>query len=133
MFDTLGLIWMSWWCMTLFYPLHADLWRMERICSAETEESPITNLTWNWRRMELSWESSKNFPSYTCMMTSGDRRRRKKVENRKCWFSMENSLRLQGGISFTIEVPNTNISKHCRFIPEVTGTSAACTAGMLQM
>eukprot|EP00075_Anas_platyrhynchos_P005459 XP_012958769.2 granulocyte-macrophage colony-stimulating factor receptor subunit alpha isoform X1 [Anas platyrhynchos] len=118
MFDTLGLIWMSWWCMTLFHPLHADLQRIERICSAETEESPITNLTWNWRRMELSWESSKNFPSYTCMMTSGDRRRRKKVENRKCWFSMENSLPLQGGISFTIEVPNTNISKHCRFIPE---------------
>ncbi|XP_032038068.1 LOW QUALITY PROTEIN: granulocyte-macrophage colony-stimulating factor receptor subunit alpha-like [Aythya fuligula] len=114
MFDTLGLIWMSWWCMTLFHPLHADPQRME----PETKESPITNLTWNWRRMELSWESSKNFPSYTCTMISSDGHRRNQVKNRNCGFAIEGNLPLHRGINFTIEVPNTNISKHCRFIPE---------------
>ncbi|XP_066839140.1 granulocyte-macrophage colony-stimulating factor receptor subunit alpha-like isoform X3 [Anser cygnoides] len=114
MFDTLGLICMIWWCMTLFHPLHADLQCME----PETQESPITSMTWNWGRMELSWESSKNFPHYICTMTSGDERRRMPVENRKCRFSIEDSLPLHRGINFTIGVPDMNILKHCQFIPE---------------
>ncbi|XP_035169886.1 granulocyte-macrophage colony-stimulating factor receptor subunit alpha-like isoform X2 [Oxyura jamaicensis] len=111
MFDALGLICM---CVTLFHPSHADLQCME----PETQESPIKSLTWNWRRMELSWESSEDFSTYICMMTMGSEFRRMTVKNRKCSFSIECNLPLHRGINFTIEVPDKNISKHCQFIPE---------------
>ncbi|XP_035397993.1 granulocyte-macrophage colony-stimulating factor receptor subunit alpha-like [Cygnus atratus] len=120
MFDTLGLICMIWWCMTLFHPLHADL----QCTEPETQESPITSLTWNQGRMELSWESSKNFPSYICTMTRGGEHRSIQVKNRKCRVSVEVSLPLHRGINFTIGVPDMNILKHCQFIPEGMNGSA---------
>ncbi|XP_068778513.1 granulocyte-macrophage colony-stimulating factor receptor subunit alpha [Struthio camelus] len=112
MVDTLGLFYMI-WCMMLFHPLHADTYCME----LETQESPITNLTLNWRKMELSWESSLNFSEYICIVATNMSSIQKKVERVPCRFSMEINLPLHNGAVFTIEVPNTNISKKCTFIP----------------
>ncbi|XP_062457469.1 granulocyte-macrophage colony-stimulating factor receptor subunit alpha-like [Rhea pennata] len=112
MIDTLGLICMIWW-MTLFHSLHADTCCKE----LETQESPITNLILNWRKMELSWESSMNFSEYTCTVATDMDPIQKKVESSPCCFSIEVNLPLHNGAVFTIEVPNTNISKSCAFIP----------------
>ncbi|KAM8821122.1 granulocyte-macrophage colony-stimulating factor receptor subunit alpha-like [Eudromia elegans] len=82
-----------------------------------TQESPITNLTLNWRKMELSWESSVDFSEYTCVVATDTFSAQKKVEGAPCRFSMEVNLPLHNGADFTIAVPNTNISKTCNFSP----------------
>ncbi|XP_063999545.1 granulocyte-macrophage colony-stimulating factor receptor subunit alpha-like [Pogoniulus pusillus] len=114
MFHTLGLICMIWWCMMTFHALHADIHCME----SEEQASPITNVRLNWRRMELSWESSKNFSKYKCTIMDRDM---ESVENEVnvtlCKFPVEQYVPLHKGVFFTIELPNTNISKNCTFIP----------------
>ncbi|XP_009951433.1 PREDICTED: granulocyte-macrophage colony-stimulating factor receptor subunit alpha-like, partial [Leptosomus discolor] len=113
MFDTLGLICMIWWCMMLFHPLHADIQ-----CIGEAQESPITNVKMNWRKMELSWESSKNFFKYKCTIMNSDMERvPREVNSSLCRFPVEQYISLHKGVFFIIEVPNTNISKTCSFIP----------------
>ncbi|XP_013805893.2 granulocyte-macrophage colony-stimulating factor receptor subunit alpha-like [Apteryx mantelli] len=112
MVDTPGLIRVIWW-MTLFHPLHADTYCMK----LETQESPITNLILNWRKMELSWESSMNFSEYTCAVATNKTSIQKKVESAPCHFPKEVKLPIHNGAVFTIEVPNTNISKSCAFCP----------------
>ncbi|RMC06719.1 hypothetical protein DUI87_16163 [Hirundo rustica rustica] len=67
MFDPLGLICMIWWYMMLLRPLHADIQCMEY-----AQESPLTNVNMDWRKMELSWESSRNFSEYKCTITDRD-------------------------------------------------------------
>ncbi|NXC48984.1 CSF2R factor, partial [Penelope pileata] len=118
MLACLGLIFMTQW-MLLVAQMFGD-WQ----CTNWTQESPISNLTLNWRRMELSWQSSKNFPNYHCIVDTGSQYRKKEVENRLCRFKVEDSLLLYRGAVFTIEVPNTNISKICTFIPEGRNGSA---------
>ncbi|NXJ85912.1 CSF2R factor, partial [Trogon melanurus] len=86
--------------------------------SAEAQESPITNVKMNWRKMELSWESSKNFSKYKCTIMDIDMERvRKEVNSPLCRFPVEQYISLHKGVFFTIEVPNTNTSKSCTFIP----------------
>ncbi|XP_031956102.1 granulocyte-macrophage colony-stimulating factor receptor subunit alpha-like isoform X2 [Corvus moneduloides] len=113
MFVTLGLICMIWWYMMLFHPLHADIQCMEY-----TWESPITNVNVDWRRMELSWESSRNFSKYKCtIMNMNMEDREEEVNSPLCSFPVELYFPLHKGVFFTIEVPNTNISKQCTFLP----------------
>ncbi|KAM9301075.1 granulocyte-macrophage colony-stimulating factor receptor subunit alpha-like [Morus bassanus] len=114
MFDTLGLICRIWWCMMLFHPLHADIQCM----GSEAQESPIRNVKINWRKMELSWESSKNFSMYTCTIMGRQlKHRNKEVNSPLCTFPVELYLPLHEGVFFRIAVPNTNISETCTFIP----------------
>ncbi|XP_031956099.1 granulocyte-macrophage colony-stimulating factor receptor subunit alpha-like isoform X1 [Corvus moneduloides] len=114
MFVTLGLICMIWWYMMLFHPLHADIQCME----SDTWESPITNVNVDWRRMELSWESSRNFSKYKCtIMNMNMEDREEEVNSPLCSFPVELYFPLHKGVFFTIEVPNTNISKQCTFLP----------------
>uniref|UniRef100_A0A803XXB1 Type I cytokine receptor cytokine-binding domain-containing protein n=2 Tax=Meleagris gallopavo TaxID=9103 RepID=A0A803XXB1_MELGA len=120
MFDALGLTCMICWCMMLFCPLHADLQCM----GSGTQESPISNLTLNRRRMELSWQSSKNFSSYKCTMAANLKHREMKVKNKSCRFEVEDSVPLYRGAVFTVTVPKTNISKICPFFPEGINGSA---------
>ncbi|KAK2517379.1 hypothetical protein Q9233_013122 [Columba guinea] len=112
MFDTLGLICIIWWCMMLFQALRADIQCM----GSEAQESPITNVKMNWRKMELSWESSKNFSNYKCTIVDVT-----DVESEGnsplCSFPVELYMPRHKGVFFIIEVANTNISKDCRFIP----------------
>ncbi|KAM6316782.1 granulocyte-macrophage colony-stimulating factor receptor subunit alpha-like [Aegotheles albertisi] len=114
MFDTLGFMCMICWCMMLFHPLHADIQCM----GSEAQESPITNVKMNWRKMELSWESSKNFSKYKCTIMDRDMESvQKEVNSPLCHFPVEQYVPLHKGVDFFIEVPNTNISKNCTFIP----------------
>ncbi|XP_054064770.1 granulocyte-macrophage colony-stimulating factor receptor subunit alpha-like isoform X3 [Rissa tridactyla] len=114
MFNTLVLICVTWWYVTLFHPLHADL----QCTGSEAQESPITNVKMNWRKMELSWESSKNFSTYECTIMDKNRNSvPKKVNSSPCRFPVEQYIALHKGVFFTIEVPNTNISESCTFIP----------------
>lgn len=114
MFVTLGLICMIWWYMMLFHPLHADIQCME----SDTRESPITNVNVDWRKMELSWESSRNFSKYRCTIMNTDMEDRgEEVNSPLCSFPVELYFPLHKGVFFTIEVPNTNISKQCTFLP----------------
>ncbi|XP_009703033.1 PREDICTED: granulocyte-macrophage colony-stimulating factor receptor subunit alpha-like, partial [Cariama cristata] len=114
MFDTLGLICMIWWCMMPFHPLHADI----QCTGSEAQESPITNVKMNWRKMELSWESSKNFSKYKCTIMDRDVESiEKEVNSPLCRFPVEQYMPLHKGVFFIIEVPNTNTSKKCTFIP----------------
>ncbi|XP_052629628.1 granulocyte-macrophage colony-stimulating factor receptor subunit alpha-like isoform X2 [Harpia harpyja] len=72
----------------------------------------------NWRKMELSWESSKNFSKYKCaIMNSNIKTVPKEVNSSLCRFPVQHYMTLHKGVSFIIEVPDTNISKHCTFIP----------------
>ncbi|XP_074015470.1 granulocyte-macrophage colony-stimulating factor receptor subunit alpha-like [Numenius arquata] len=120
MFNTLGLICMIWWYMMLFHPLHADIQCM----GSEAQESSITNVKMNWRKMELSWESSKNFSTYKCtVMDKNTENAKKEVNSSLCRFAAEHYI-LHEGLLFIIEVPNTNISKTCTFIPEGVNGSA---------
>ncbi|XP_056349556.1 granulocyte-macrophage colony-stimulating factor receptor subunit alpha-like isoform X2 [Oenanthe melanoleuca] len=113
MFDTLGLICMIWWYMMLFHPLHADFQ-----CTEYAQESPITNVSVDWRKMELSWESSRNFSEYRCTIVNSDMERAGiEVDSPLCSFREELQKPLHKGVSFNIEVPNTNISKQCSFLP----------------
>ncbi|XP_074715028.1 granulocyte-macrophage colony-stimulating factor receptor subunit alpha-like isoform X1 [Strix uralensis] len=114
MFDILGFICMIWWCMLLFHPLHADIQCM----GSEAQESPITNVKMNWRIMELSWESSKNFSVYKCTITNSDMENTEiEVNSPLCRFPVEQYMPLHKGVFFIIEVPNTNTSENCTFIP----------------
>ncbi|XP_048180171.1 granulocyte-macrophage colony-stimulating factor receptor subunit alpha-like isoform X1 [Corvus hawaiiensis] len=114
MFVTLGLICMIWWYMMLFHPLHADIQCME----SDTWESRITNVNVDWRRMELSWESSRNFSKYKCtIMNMNMEDREEEVNSPLCSFPVELYFPLHKGVFFTIAVPNTNISKQCTFLP----------------
>ncbi|XP_051492633.1 granulocyte-macrophage colony-stimulating factor receptor subunit alpha-like isoform X2 [Apus apus] len=114
MFDTLGLICMVWWCMMLFHSLHAVIQCIE----SEAQESHITNVKMNWEKMELSWESSRNFSNYECTIMGKDMEGiQKEVNSPLCRFPLEQYLPLHEGVDFSIEVPNTNISKSCTFIP----------------
>ncbi|RLW07612.1 hypothetical protein DV515_00003832, partial [Chloebia gouldiae] len=109
MFDTLGLI-----CMMLFHPLYADIQCME----LDAQESPITNVNVDWRKMELSWESSRNFSEYKCIIMDRDMDYTEtEVDSPLCSFPAELHMPLHKGVTFTIEVPNTNISKQCNFLP----------------
>ncbi|XP_072705659.1 granulocyte-macrophage colony-stimulating factor receptor subunit alpha-like isoform X1 [Ciconia boyciana] len=114
MFDTLGLIYMIWWCVMLFHPLHADI----QCTGSEAQESPIMNVKMNGRKMELSWESSKNFSTYKCTIIHRDMESvQTEVNSPLCRFPVEQYIPLHEGVFFIIEVPNTNISKNCTFIP----------------
>lgn len=42
---------------------------------ADRQESPITNVNVDWRKMELSWESSRNFSEYKCTIVDSDMER----------------------------------------------------------
>ncbi|XP_065597333.1 granulocyte-macrophage colony-stimulating factor receptor subunit alpha-like isoform X2 [Cyrtonyx montezumae] len=119
MFDALELTCIICWCMMIFCPLHADLQ-----CMGCKYELPISNLTLNRRRMELSWQSSKNFSSYKCTMASSFEHREMEVESRLCRFEVEDGMPLYRGAVFTVEVPKTNISKMCPFIPKGINGSA---------
>lgn len=60
-----------------YYSLHSTktiaYWTYAATLSADAQESPITNVNVDWRRkMELSWESSRNFSEYICTITDGD-------------------------------------------------------------
>lgn len=61
-----------------YYPLHstkatAYSYRIYAATfSADAQESPITNVNVDWRKMKLSWESSRNFSEYICTMMDGD-------------------------------------------------------------
>ncbi|XP_010283085.1 PREDICTED: granulocyte-macrophage colony-stimulating factor receptor subunit alpha-like, partial [Phaethon lepturus] len=113
MFDTLGLTCLIWWYMMLFHPLHADI----QCIGSEAQESPITKVKMNWRKMELSWEF-RNFSNYKCTIMDRDMESvLKEVNSPLCRFPVEQYLPLHKGVFFTIEVPNTNISKNCTFIP----------------
>ncbi|XP_009887759.1 PREDICTED: granulocyte-macrophage colony-stimulating factor receptor subunit alpha-like [Charadrius vociferus] len=113
MFDTHGIICMIWWCMMLFHPSHADI----QCTGSEAQESPITNVKMNWRKMELSWESSKNFSKYNCtIMDKNKDNTTYQVTISRCRFPVERYIPLHKGVFFIIEVPNTNISKNCTFI-----------------
>ncbi|XP_071404251.1 granulocyte-macrophage colony-stimulating factor receptor subunit alpha-like isoform X2 [Pithys albifrons albifrons] len=121
MFDILRLICVTGWCMMLFHPLHADIQCMD----SEAQESPITNLNMDWRKMELSWESSQNFSMYKCTIMNWDMEdMEKEVNSPLCRFPVELYMPLHKGVSFTIEVPNTNISKKCSFLPRGMNGSA---------
>ncbi|KAM6382053.1 granulocyte-macrophage colony-stimulating factor receptor subunit alpha-like isoform 2-T2 [Alca torda] len=114
MFNTLVLICVTWWYVMLFHPLHADI----QCTGSEAQESPITSVKMNWRKMELSWESSKNFSTYKCTIKDKNMDSvSKKVNSSSCRFPVEQYIALHEGVFFTIEVPNTNISKSCTFIP----------------
>ncbi|KAL2310709.1 hypothetical protein Nmel_002376 [Mimus melanotis] len=114
MFDTLRLICMIWWYMTLFHPLHADFQCME----SDAQDSPITNVNVDWRKMELSWESSRNFSEYKCTIMDRDMEYIDiEVDSPLCSFQEHLNKPLHKGIFFNIEVPNTNISKQCSFLP----------------
>ncbi|XP_057267603.1 granulocyte-macrophage colony-stimulating factor receptor subunit alpha-like isoform X1 [Pezoporus wallicus] len=114
MFDTLGLICMMWCYMMLFHPLHADIQYVE----PEAQESPIANVKMNWRKMELTWDSSKNFSKYKCTIMDRDIESiQTEVDSPLCRFPVELYLPLHKGVFLTIEVPNTNISKTFTFIP----------------
>ncbi|XP_027660138.1 granulocyte-macrophage colony-stimulating factor receptor subunit alpha-like isoform X2 [Falco rusticolus] len=113
MFDTLELICMIWWYMMLFHSLHADIH-----CMGQAQESPITNVKMDWSKMELSWESSKNFSKYKCTIRNRDMEGTPpEVNSTKCRFPVELYMPLHEGVFLIIEVPNTNISKHCTFSP----------------
>ncbi|OWK60804.1 Granulocyte-macrophage colony-stimulating factor receptor subunit alpha, partial [Lonchura striata] len=56
------------WYMMLLHPLHADIQCME----LDAQESRITNVNVDWRKMELSWESSRNFSEYKCIIMDRD-------------------------------------------------------------
>ncbi|XP_074990307.1 granulocyte-macrophage colony-stimulating factor receptor subunit alpha-like isoform X3 [Calonectris borealis] len=72
----------------------------------------------NWRKMELSWESSKNFSKYKCTIMDRDMKSiQKEVNSPLCRFPVELYIPLHKGVFFIIEVPNTNISENCTFIP----------------
>ncbi|XP_032907050.1 granulocyte-macrophage colony-stimulating factor receptor subunit alpha-like [Catharus ustulatus] len=114
MFDTLELICMIWWYMMLFHPLHADF----QCIQSDRQESPITNVNVDWRKMELSWESSRNFSEYKCTIVDSDMERiRIEVDSPRCSFREILQKPLHKGVFFDIEVPNTNISKQCSFFP----------------
>ncbi|KAK0681977.1 CSF2R factor, partial [Pygoscelis papua] len=84
----------------------------------EAQGSPITNVKMNWRKMELSWDSSKNFSKYKCTIMVRDMgSMTKEVNSSLCRFPVELYMPLHKGVFFSIEVPNTNISKTCTFIP----------------
>ncbi|KAF1540583.1 Granulocyte-macrophage colony-stimulating factor receptor subunit alpha, partial [Eudyptula minor] len=91
----------------------------------EAQESPITNVKTNWRKMELSWDSSKNFSKYKCTIIDRDMESiEKEVNSPLCRFPVELYMPLHKGVFFSIEVPNTNISKTCTFIPGGVNGSA---------
>ncbi|XP_066169637.1 granulocyte-macrophage colony-stimulating factor receptor subunit alpha-like isoform X2 [Sylvia atricapilla] len=115
MFDALGLTYMIWWYMMLFHPLNAGIQCKE----SDAQESPITNVNVDWRRkIELSWESSRNFSEYTCIIMDGDGEYAEiEAYSPLCSFPVEIYIPLHKGVSFVIEVPNTNISKQCTYLP----------------
>lgn len=57
-----------------YHPLYSTkaiaypYWTCAATLSADTQESPITNVNVDWRKMELSWESSRNFSEYKCII-----------------------------------------------------------------
>ncbi|XP_063248520.1 granulocyte-macrophage colony-stimulating factor receptor subunit alpha-like isoform X2 [Prinia subflava] len=121
MFDTLGLTSMIWWYMMLLHPLHADI----QCTESEGEESPITNVNFDRRKMELSWESSRNFSEYICTIMDGDMAYIDiEVDSPLCSFPVELHMPLHKGVLFIIKVPNTNISEECTFLPEGMNGSA---------
>ncbi|NXE65727.1 CSF2R factor, partial [Calcarius ornatus] len=86
--------------------------------SADTQESPIKNVNVDWRKMELSWESSRNFSEYKCIiMDRGMEYIDTEVNSPLCSFPAELHMPMHKGLTFVIEVPNTNISKQCSFLP----------------
>ncbi|NWI56795.1 CSF2R factor, partial [Calyptomena viridis] len=106
------------------HPLHstkaiASPYRIYAVTiSAEAQESPITNMNVDWRKMELSWESSKNFSAYKCTIMDRDMEViEKEVNSPLCRFPMELYMPLHKVLLFIIEVPKTNISKKCTFLP----------------
>ncbi|XP_054669275.1 granulocyte-macrophage colony-stimulating factor receptor subunit alpha-like [Grus americana] len=113
MFDILGLLCLIWWCMMLFYPLHADIQCM----GSEPQESSITNVKMNWKKMELSWESSKNFSNYKCTIMNKAMKFTDMVNSSLCSFPVKEDVPLHKGVFFIIEVTNTSISKNCTFLP----------------
>ncbi|NWR27156.1 CSF2R factor, partial [Tachuris rubrigastra] len=107
-----------------YYPLHSTKaiaypYRIYAVSlSAEAKKSPITNVNVDRRKMELSWESSKNFSMYKCtIMDSHMEGPKEEVNSPLCRFPEKLYMPLHKGISFVIEVPNTNISKNCTFLP----------------
>ncbi|NWU77287.1 CSF2R factor, partial [Onychorhynchus coronatus] len=107
-----------------YYPLHstkaiAYLYRTYMVSlSAEAQKSPITNVNVDWRKSELSWESSKNFSTYKCTIMDWHMEGIEKEVNRPlCRFPVELYMPLHKGVFLIIEVPNTNISKKCTFSP----------------
>ncbi|XP_068038724.1 granulocyte-macrophage colony-stimulating factor receptor subunit alpha-like isoform X3 [Anomalospiza imberbis] len=113
-FDTLGPICMILWYMMLFHPLHADIQCME----SDAQESPITNVNVDWRKTELSWESSRNFSEYKCIIMDRDMEYiDTEVDSPLCSFPAELHMPRHKGLTFIIEVPNTNFSKQCNFLP----------------
>ncbi|XP_027757930.1 granulocyte-macrophage colony-stimulating factor receptor subunit alpha-like [Empidonax traillii] len=121
MFDSFGLICLIWWFVILLHPLHADIQCME----SEAQKSPITNVNMDWRKMELSWESSKNFSTYKCTIMDWHMEdREEEVNSPLCRFPVELYMPMHKGVFFIIEVPNTNISKKCTFLPRGMNGSA---------
>ncbi|NWT54497.1 CSF2R factor, partial [Erythrocercus mccallii] len=85
---------------------------------SDAQESPITNVNLDWRRLELSWESSRNFSEYICTIMDSDVEcTDTEVDSPWCSFRGKIHMPLHKGVSFIIEVPNTNISKQCTFLP----------------
>ncbi|NXI75572.1 CSF2R factor, partial [Rhipidura dahli] len=105
---------LSHWCLEK----SQSLFRHCRCLKSDTWESPITNVNMDWRKMELSWESSRNFSKYICTIMDRDvENRGEEVNSPLCSFPVELYLPLHKGVFFIIEVPNTNISKQCTFLP----------------
>ncbi|NXA78315.1 CSF2R factor, partial [Thryothorus ludovicianus] len=110
-----GYVSLSHWCLAKSQSLfkHCQLIKQE-----DAQESPITNVNVDWRKMELSWESSRNFSEYTCTIMDRDVEYRDiEVGCSVCNIPVELHMPLHKGVSFVIEVPNTNVSKQCTFLP----------------
>ncbi|NXU18852.1 CSF2R factor, partial [Pardalotus punctatus] len=92
---------------------------------SDAQESPITNVNVDWKKMELSWESSRNFSKYQCTIMDRDMERiEKEVNSPLCSFPVELHMPLHKGVFFIIEVRDTNISKQCTFLPGGVNGSA---------
>ncbi|NXO36873.1 CSF2R factor, partial [Locustella ochotensis] len=109
-----GYVTLSHWCLAK----SQSLFRHCRCFKSDAQESPITNVNVDRRKMELFWESSGNFSVCTCTIMDRDMKHiYMEVNSSLCSIPVEIRMPLHKGVSFIIKVPNTNISKQCTFLP----------------
>ncbi|XP_019340980.1 granulocyte-macrophage colony-stimulating factor receptor subunit alpha isoform X2 [Alligator mississippiensis] len=107
------------WCILPFHPVHATIQ-----CTHSNETtSPITNLTVNLKKLELTWDSSLNFTKYQCTLKTKNSSVEKKENKKNCIFSRKP---IHEGAIFRVEgnYDMVSYSSECTFIPEgLSGTS----------
>ncbi|XP_074839415.1 granulocyte-macrophage colony-stimulating factor receptor subunit alpha-like isoform X2 [Carettochelys insculpta] len=110
------------WCI-MFFPT----WRAVFAYTESTSSfSPIANLTFNHRKLELTWDSSIAGLTYSCSMRNSEDFLEFDVNDTKCIFSVREAFPIHTGALFGVKgtYNYTPYSADLTFIPQgMNGTS----------